>query len=180
MTNPLLISRKENAGILRKICSEIGATPREISGDEWSLALFIKTDLKNYMYQSHYVLDVSAFLEKGDDLVALCEGIALQKDPNSIIIYADHFFPGDDFLDKLVHKGIHNIVANYPDVDEKTNVTKSALPPAYPGRSCVSMTSHSTHLLKHGKLLLSLKKKARSRAIHRRACILRSWERRAE
>ena len=46
MTNPLLISRKENAGILRKICSEIGATPREISGDEWSLALFIKTDLK--------------------------------------------------------------------------------------------------------------------------------------
>lgn len=84
MTNPLLISRKENAGILRKICSEIGATPREISGDEWSLALFIKTDLKNYMYQSHYVLDVSAFLEKGDDLVALCEGIALQKDPNSI------------------------------------------------------------------------------------------------
>ena len=124
MTNPLLISRKENAGILRKICSEIGATPREISGDEWSLALFIKTDLKNYMYQSHYVLDVSAFLEKGDDLVALCEGIALQKDPNSIIIYADHFFPGDDFLDKLVHKGIHNIVANYPDVDEKTNITK--------------------------------------------------------
>lgn len=76
------------------------------------------------MYQSHYVLDVSAFLEKGDDLVALCEGIALQKDPNSIIIYADHFFPGDDFLDKLVHKGIHNIVANYPDVDEKTNITK--------------------------------------------------------
>ena len=61
---------------------------------------------------------------KGDDLVALCEGIALQKDPNSIIIYADHFFPGDDFLDKLVHKGIHNIIANYPDVDEKTNVTK--------------------------------------------------------
>lgn len=31
MTNPLLISRKDNAGILRKICSEIGATPREIS-----------------------------------------------------------------------------------------------------------------------------------------------------
>lgn len=123
MINPLLISRKENAGILRKICTEIGATPRELSGDEWSLALFIKTDLKNYMYQSHYVLDVAAFQEKGDELIALCEGIALQKDPSSIIIYADHFFPGDDFLDKLVHKGIHNIVANYPDVDEKANIT---------------------------------------------------------
>ena len=24
-----------------------------------------------------------------------------------------------DFLAKPVHKGIHNIVANYPDVDEK-------------------------------------------------------------
>ena len=47
------------------------------------------------MYQPHYVLDVSAFLEKGDDLVALCAGHCAAKDPNSIIIYADHFFPGD-------------------------------------------------------------------------------------
>lgn len=37
MINPLLIARKENAGILRKICSELGAEAREMSGDDWSL-----------------------------------------------------------------------------------------------------------------------------------------------
>lgn len=124
MINPLLISRNENAGILRKICSDIGASPRELSGDDWSLALFIKRDLRNYLYQSHYVFDISAFQEKGDDFISLCEGIALQKERDSIIIYADGFYPGDDFLDKLVHKGFHNIIANYPDVNEKTNISK--------------------------------------------------------
>ena len=124
MTNPLLIARKENAGILRKICAEIGAAPREMTGDEWSLALFIKSDLKNYFYQSHYVLDVSAFTEKGDDFIAMCEGITYQKPDAKIIIYADRFYPNDKFVDDLVQRGFHNIVANYPDVDEKTNVAK--------------------------------------------------------
>lgn len=123
MINPLLIARKENAGILRKICSELGAEPREMSGDGWSLELFIKSDLKNYLYQSHYVLDVSAFKEKDDDFIAYCEAITYQKDNANIVIYADQYYPGDSFLDRLVHKGFHNIVANYPDVDDKTNIT---------------------------------------------------------
>lgn len=124
MINPLLIARKENAGILRKICAEIGATPREMSGDDWSLSLFIKSDLKNCFYQSHYVLDVSAFQEKDDEFISLCEGITYQKDNANIVIYADQFYPGDSFLDKLVHSGFTNIVANYPDVDDKTNIAK--------------------------------------------------------
>ena len=49
MLNPLLISRKENAGILRRICSELGAVPREIIGEDWSLAVFLKRDLKTYL-----------------------------------------------------------------------------------------------------------------------------------
>ncbi len=124
MINPLLIARKENAGILRKICTELGAVPREMAGDEWSLALFIKSDLKNYFYQSHYVLDASAFIEKDDDFIAMCEGITYQKDNANIIIYADQYYPGDNFLDKLVHHGFTNIVANYPDVDDQTNISK--------------------------------------------------------
>lgn len=124
MINPLLIARKENAGILRKICSELGAEAREMSGDDWSLELFIKSDLKNYLYQSHYVLDASAFKEKDDDFIAFCEAITYQKDNANIVIYADQFYPGDSFLDKLVHKGFFNIVANYPDVDDKTNISK--------------------------------------------------------
>ena len=124
MINPLLIARKENAGILTKICGELGATPREIIGEDWSLALFIKNDLKNVFYQSHYVLDVSACHEQGDDFIAMCEGITYQKDNANIIIYADQFYAGDNFLDKLVHSGFHNIVANYSDVDDKTNIAK--------------------------------------------------------
>ena len=46
MINPLLITRKENAGILRRICSELNAIPREMIGEDWSLAVFLKRDLK--------------------------------------------------------------------------------------------------------------------------------------
>ena len=123
MLNPLLISRKENAGILRRICSELGAVPREIIGEDWSLSLFLKRDLKNYLYQSHYIFDISAFKEKNDDFVNLCAGIYYQKSDANIIVYADNCYPGDEILDKLVHNGITNIVANYTDVDEKTNIS---------------------------------------------------------
>ena len=36
-------------------------------------------------------------------------------------------YPGDDILDNPVHNGITNIVANYPDVYEKTNKEMAAL-----------------------------------------------------
>ena len=104
MLNPLLISRKENAGILRRICSELGAVPREIIGEDWSLSLFLKCDLKNYLYQSHYIFDISAFKEKNDDFVNLCAGIYYQKSDANIIIYADNCYPGDEILDKLSQK----------------------------------------------------------------------------
>lgn len=53
----------------------------------------------------------------------LCAGIYYQKSDANIVIYADNCYPGDEILDKLVHNGITNIVANYPDVDEKTNIS---------------------------------------------------------
>lgn len=122
MINPLIITRNENAGVFRKICAEIGATQRELVGDDWSLAMFLKRDLKNYSYQSHYVLDVSAFTEKGDEFISLVEGITYQNDNANVVIYADGYIAGDDFLDKLVHSGITNIVADYPDLNEKDNI----------------------------------------------------------
>ncbi|MGN0680166.1 MAG: hypothetical protein ACI4JS_10925 [Oscillospiraceae bacterium] len=126
MINPLIITRNENAGLFRRICGEIGASQRELIGDEWSLALFLKRDLKNYNYQSHYVLDVSAFKEKGDDFVSLVEGILYQNDKANVVIYADGYFAGDGFLDKLVHSGITNIVANYSDLKDKDNFNAMA------------------------------------------------------
>lgn len=121
MINPLIMTRNENAGLFRKVCSQIGANPRELLGSDWSLALFLKRDLKNYVYQSHYVFDVSAFTEKGDEFISLVEGVTYQKDNANVIIYADGFYPGDEFLDKLVHCGITNIVASYPNVSDKEN-----------------------------------------------------------
>lgn len=46
MINPLLITRTETAGILRRICSELNAVSREMMGEDWSLAVFLKRDLK--------------------------------------------------------------------------------------------------------------------------------------
>lgn len=126
MINPLLITRKENAGILRRICSELNAVPREMIGEDWSLAVFLKRDLKTYLYQSHFIFDLSSFKEQGDEFVNLCAGIYYQKSDANIVIYADNCYPGDEILDKLVHNGITNIVANYPDVDEKTNISMMA------------------------------------------------------
>ena len=80
MLNPLLISRKENAGILRRICSELGAVPREIIGEDWSLAVFLKRDLKTYLYQSHFIFDLSAFKEQGDEFVNLCACLLYTSD----------------------------------------------------------------------------------------------------
>lgn len=122
MISPLLIARKENAGILLKICAELGAAPREMIGDDWSLELFLKSDLKNYLFQSHYVLDVSAFTEKDNEFISLVEGITYQKDDANIIIYADGYYEGDNFLNEFIRRGITNIVANYSGVDESTNV----------------------------------------------------------
>lgn len=123
MLSPLLIARKENAGILRNIEKDIEfLTPREQIGSGWSLKLFLQSDLKNYRLQTHFVLDVSAFIEKDDDFIGLLEGISLQNEKAVIIIYADNNFAGDDFLDKLVRKGYTNIVANYDTKDEKQNI----------------------------------------------------------
>ena len=69
--NPLIITLKENAGIFCKVCHEPGATRRELVAEEWSLSLFLKSDLKNYTFQSHYILDISAVKEKGDDFISL-------------------------------------------------------------------------------------------------------------
>lgn len=121
MINPLIISRNENAGLFRKICTEIGATQRELIGNDWSLALFLKRDLKNYNYQSHYIFDVSACLEKDDDFVSIIEGITYQVDKSKIVIYTDGHYADDDFLNNLVKIGITNIVANYSNLKDKDN-----------------------------------------------------------
>jgi len=65
MINPLLITRKENAGIFLRICSELNAVPREMIGEEWSLTVFLKRDFKAYLYQSHFIFDLSAFKGTG-------------------------------------------------------------------------------------------------------------------
>lgn len=122
MINPLIITRNENAGFFRKVCAEIDATPRELIGDDWSLALFLKRDMKNYAYQSHYILDVSAFKEKDDMFLSLVESLTYQNENANIIIFAGNLYDGDRLLDKLVHSGITNIVANYSNLSEKDNI----------------------------------------------------------
>ena len=99
MLKPLFISRIELAGFFRRLCSEQGAVPREIIGEDWSLAVFLKRDLKTYLYQSHFIFDLSAFKEQGDEFVNLCAGIYYQKSDANIVIYTDNCYPGDEILD---------------------------------------------------------------------------------
>jgi hypothetical protein len=123
MLSPLLIARKENAGILKSIGKELEFfTPREQIGSDWSLKLFLQSDVKNYSLQTHFILDASAFQEKNDEFIGLLEGISLQNEKASIIIYAGDFFAGDDFLNKLIQKGYTNIVASFDTNDERKNI----------------------------------------------------------
>lgn len=139
---------------------------RKMIGENWSLAVFLKRDLKTYLYQSHFIFDLSAFKEQGDEFVNLCAGIYYQKSDTNIVIYADNCYPGDEILDKLVHNGITNIVANYPDVDEKTNISMMAqdLKECITERHGGASTSRLTHLQKPAKLPELPKRKKKSPA----------------
>ncbi|MDR1754095.1 MAG: hypothetical protein LBR74_04215 [Eubacterium sp.] len=122
MINPLLIARKEYADILKKICAELETSePRRQIGNEWSMATFLRSDLKNYMLQTHFVFDVSAFREKDDEFISLLEGIQLQNTKARIIIYAPEYKAGDPLLEKLVNSGYTNVVAGYDSKNEMIN-----------------------------------------------------------
>ena len=122
MLNPLLITRKKRRNPPQNML-QAERIPREMIGEDWSLAVFLKRDLKTYLYQSHFIFDLSPFKEQGDEFVNLCAGIYYQKCDANIVIYADNCYHGDEILDKLVHNGTTNIAANYPDVDEKTKIS---------------------------------------------------------
>ncbi len=121
MTHAIFFARKENAGILDKTISELNVQLKKIIVDEFSLSTFLKSELKSYMFHNPFVFDVSCCEEQGDDFIAYMEGITYQKDDAKIVIYAGNYYAGDEFLDKLIHRGFTNIVANYNDVDEKEN-----------------------------------------------------------
>lgn len=124
MIHPIYFSRKENAGLLDKICAEQKAQLRKFTLEHFSLNLFLRTELKSYMFNNPFIFDISCCEEKGDELVAALEAMTYQKDDIKIIVYAGGHYVGDELLDKLVHKGITNIAASYDDVDDKTNIAK--------------------------------------------------------
>lgn len=123
MIHPFYVCRKENAGLLNKICAELNAQPpRKLVMENFELSRFVKSELKSYQFQNPFVFDISCCEEKGDELLSYLEAITYQIDDVKIVVYASGYYAGDDLLDKLVKIGITNIVANYDDVDEKTNI----------------------------------------------------------
>ncbi|MCL2076859.1 MAG: hypothetical protein FWH08_00430 [Oscillospiraceae bacterium] len=122
MINPLLIARKENADILKIFSDEPNiATPRKQIGNEWSLKTFLQSDLKNFKLQTHFVFDISAFEEQGDEFISLLEGIQYQNENARIIIFASEFKAGDEFTENLVKNGYKNIIAGYGTTNELKN-----------------------------------------------------------
>lgn len=123
MIHPVYICRKENAGLIDKICAELNInSARKLVMEHFELARFVKSELKSYRFQNPFIIDLSCCEEKGDDLISYLQAITYQIDNVKIIIYASGYYAGDDLLDKLVKIGITDIVANYDDVDEKKNL----------------------------------------------------------
>lgn len=122
MIKPLLIAAKENARILTKPLRGLEhQMPRVQTGAGWSLRRFISADLKNYMAQTHIILDVSAFIEQDTEFIELL-GELRQKHENAVvIIYYDGGAAGDLFLHQLIKAGFTNIVAGYPNISETDN-----------------------------------------------------------
>lgn len=115
---PLLIARKENAGLLKPLCRRLGVDSRNLISSKWRLSEFVR-NLRNYSVQTHFVIDVSATVEKDDQFIEMLKGISLLRDDARIIIFADSERPGSELLNKLVRSGYTNIVAStLDDIEE--------------------------------------------------------------
>ena len=113
-TDILLITTRENEGILRQIPKKEGyESPRTQIGSNWSLRRFIDKDLKNYMTQTYFALDITAFIEQGDEFVALLEELRAKHEKCVFVIIGGKLIEGDRLLDSLVQKGFTNIIANF-------------------------------------------------------------------
>jgi hypothetical protein len=118
----LLISTKENAGILNKTLKQLGHEPPRVqTGSDWSLKRFIEADLKNFTAQSYIVLDVSAIAEQGDELIVRLRELQQNHELAVLIIYCVGLELSNLFLNQLVQTGFTNIIADYPDVSASKN-----------------------------------------------------------
>jgi hypothetical protein len=121
----LLISAKENEGILNNVLKELEQEPPRVqSGANWSLRRFIDCDLKNYMAQKFIVLDILSFQEfnrNNEDFIALLHELQEKHMRARIILYCAGLQPGNYFLHQLVQSGFTNIIADYPALPEDKN-----------------------------------------------------------
>jgi len=122
MIKPLLIAKNENAGILKKALTGLEhQPPRSLIGSCWRLRCFINSDLKNFMMQTHFVLDDSSFIERGDEFIELLSELREKHEKVTLIIYCNRFKTGDLFLRRLVEAGFTNVIARYKDSTEVQN-----------------------------------------------------------
>jgi len=113
MIKTLLFAKKENEDIIKSALNGIEhEKPRKQIGYNWSFHHIINTDLKNYQDCTHFVIDISAFKEQGDEFISLLEELR-GKYKFTIILYCAELYGGDKFLDILVRSGFNNIVADY-------------------------------------------------------------------
>ena len=121
MIKSLLISSPNNAGILKPVLKNVEHKSRVQAGYDWSLRRFIDCDLKNYMSQTHIVLDVSSFIEKDNEFVALLSELRQKNSKANVILYCAELTTGNLFLYRLVKVGFTNIIASYSNVSVETN-----------------------------------------------------------
>ncbi|MCL2637513.1 MAG: hypothetical protein FWD48_04000 [Oscillospiraceae bacterium] len=122
MIKSLLIATKENAGILNAITKELEILkPRSFIGSRWSLRSFIKSDLKNFSAETHFVFDINIISEQGTELIELLTELRGKNEKATIIIYCVNLSAGDLFLHQLIKSGFTNVIAGYDKASEAEN-----------------------------------------------------------
>lgn len=118
--SPFIIASKQNVGILKKAAEEVvGGDVRSITAKTLSLSAFVKTQLKNYTYNSHIVLDLDVFSENDGNLIDLIDGMMYQVPNVRLIFYTGKRYEDNELLNTLVQHGHHNIVALYTGMSDK-------------------------------------------------------------
>lgn len=118
--SPFIIASKQNVGILKKAAEEVvGGDVRSITAKSLSLSAFVKTQLKNYTYNSHIILDLDVFSDNDGNLIDLIDGMMYQVPNVRLIFYTGKRYEDDELLNTLVQHGHHNIVALYTGISDK-------------------------------------------------------------
>lgn len=122
MIKSLFLTKADNGKVLDNATKELkNYTGRTFSGSNWNFVSFINADMKNYTAETHFILDVSAIAQQGEEFIELLHEMQEKSKNAVIILYCGDLTAGDLFLHQLARAGFTNIIAQYSGIKERQN-----------------------------------------------------------